>query len=400
MRTLPLTLEERVVLLACLPPSPNSVGLGAALTEDPAWAEVAGLAIREKVLAPAWAALKEHEESLPPEVLDGFRSRTNIVEFRMDLTQRLCHRVVSRLNTLGHPVLLLKGAALGHTVYPSFRDRPMGDLDILLPPDAAGPAWRALREDGWTLEPEHLDGFFEDHHHLHPLEDPQGLGLFLEVHTTLLDPGCPARLDDEDLWGEARSVRVGDHEALVLAPHHQLIYLSLHLMWGHSLDHGLVRAVRDLAAVIHRDEPDWVRLLEATARCGAVQLVYWPLRLTRSLTNAPVPEHVLTRLRPRLPGPVLDILERWYIRGALGEYPSVRFGQILWNVGVAGSGLAADIRPWDRGARWRQEGGSSQEPMAVRQRLRKQFGGAGLRRWIRFLRAAIRGSGSRGDPPG
>ncbi len=101
--------------------------------------------------------------------------------------------------------MLLKGAALALTVYPSFAARPMGDVDILVHPEEAQRAWQCLVDAGWTAELSGGEKFYEGHHHLVALKDPNGLQLVLEVHRAMLPMAGPFLLD------ESRGVAGGAH---------------------------------------------------------------------------------------------------------------------------------------------------------------------------------------------
>ena len=85
-------------------------------------------------------------------------------------------------------VVLLKGAGLAATVYGSFTARPMYDVDMLLRPDDAPHAWNALRRAGWVHDEEECPPeFYASHYHLPPLDDAQGTGLAVELHSAPTD---------------------------------------------------------------------------------------------------------------------------------------------------------------------------------------------------------------------
>ena len=62
-------------------------------------------------------------------------------------------RVSEHLTSLGVPILLLKGAALGERVYGNLATRPMGDLDILVPQDQVTETAQLLAPLGYEALP-------------------------------------------------------------------------------------------------------------------------------------------------------------------------------------------------------------------------------------------------------
>lgn len=114
------------------------------------------------------------------------------------------------------PVLVLKGAALSHLVYPQPGLRPMRDLDLLVRPSDLARARRVLVQLGFA-EPE--DRLPDDHHHLTSLRRTvDGLLVSVELHHALLaDPrrGEPAQLDD--LIGGALSFELPVESGCVVA---------------------------------------------------------------------------------------------------------------------------------------------------------------------------------------
>ncbi len=104
-------------------------------------------------------------------------------------------------------VLIVKGGALAHTVYPDPALRPMSDLDLLVEPGKLDRAASTLEELGMG----------------HPVVDPGqgGKGLTtagkscedvwvgVELHTDLFETGFPASMTIQDLTVEPLTFRVG-----------------------------------------------------------------------------------------------------------------------------------------------------------------------------------------------
>jgi hypothetical protein len=86
----------------------------------------------------------------------------------------------------GIDVLVLKGAALAHLVYPQPVLRPMRDIDILVPAEAIYRAYALLPEIGFAPPPGAHHGLGPDHHHLTAIKRvAEGFSVSVEVHHAL-----------------------------------------------------------------------------------------------------------------------------------------------------------------------------------------------------------------------
>ena len=381
-----LPAEARLFLLAIKPREPSDDEAIARLLASPLdWRSLAAIAERERLVSVMWRRMRDHAHAMPRDLAMAVERRTAVLDFRMSATSSLLDRLVVRLAGVGVPSLLLKGAALARSVYPSFVDRPMNDLDILVPADLALDAWKVVHGDGWTLETNDDGEFHAGHHHMRPLVDPSGAGIVLELHRSIMPMPGPFVLDDIGVWGHARRIRVGTSHAWVPTAEHQLLHLSVHFAWSHSLDSGFARSVRDAATLATESAIDWNAFVTLAAEARASTCAYWTLALSRSLLDAPIPDHTLARLRPRQPLAVTRALERAYIAsGLLGLSPSVSLARQLWSAGMhpARSGHRRH-RPWDSTARLSRILRTDSRPR-IAERIRHHVRHAGD--WIRFAR--------------
>src|SRR5690606_27278447 len=169
------------------------------------WPLVVELAAREGVAPAVWdrlvrvGALPETPIDPDPTALAGVQAfRMSVLEDRLDTLLRA-------LADQGLPVVLLKGAAIATRHLGSFRERPMGDLDLLLRPGDAEAAHGLARSMGWS-EPvgaATAEVYRAGHHHLPPLDTADGLGFGLEIHTALFPAWSPFRLSVDEVWAAA-----------------------------------------------------------------------------------------------------------------------------------------------------------------------------------------------------
>lgn len=376
--------EARLLLFATRAPTPEDDRVIRELVEGPInWRRVGALAEREKLLPVLWNRLHGHTAAVPPEIAERIHAQAAVTEFRMAMTETVLQDVLRRLAAENIHVMLLKGAALALTVYPSFAARPMGDVDILVHPEEAQRAWQCLVDAGWTPELSGGEKFYEGHHHLVALKDPKGLQLVLEVHRAMLPVAGPFQLDESEVWGEAHTVPAGQSTPWVPASHHLLLHLCVHFGWSDMLLSGLGRTVRDVTALLEPEAFDWPRFIQLARRAKASSCAYWTLRIARDLAGAGVPESALTAMRPRGQLGVAQALERAQIASALtGACPSVRLTRVLWSAAIrpaaSGHGKA---RPW-------QVGEGFAEAFPIGRASRGTRARAHLRGWTRWLRFA------------
>jgi hypothetical protein len=303
----------------------------------------------ERAAAVIWPRLRRlAEDRIPAQVQSALRQDAMLGDVRMTrLTQRL-DDTLAALTGAGIPVILLKGAALGRTVYRSLPRRPMLDLDLLVPQNQLAAAREVVLASGWQPGPyEYLaDTAYPDHYHLPPFADRDGGDFNLELHHGLFFRGHPFGLEMREVWEQAQPL-TGAPQVMVPDPTHIILHLAVHFAWSHVMRSATWRTFRDLRVVLEHREIDWDRLVEAARRIRAQTCCYWTFRFAREWAAVPVPDAVLHRLAPPLPGFVLRVLARhfaqqWYPGGP--ACPSLRLDCALWR---------AAIRP-----RWSGHGGA------------------------------------------
>jgi hypothetical protein len=194
-------------------------------------------------------------------------------------------------------------------------------------------------------------------------------------------PG-PFHLDDADVWRDSEPITIGSTGAYVPSDVHQLLHLCVHFAWGHSLDHGIGRVVRDVATLVDARPIDWQAFVAIARQSRAGTSAYWTLRIANRLADVQIPSDVLNALEPRRSQSVLRMLERAYIASAvIALCPSVRLGQMLWAMGMqpARSGHGK-LRPWHSTEEFREAFHIERMPLGAR--LQAHLRGVGA--WVRF----------------
>ncbi|MBM4284540.1 MAG: nucleotidyltransferase family protein [Deltaproteobacteria bacterium] len=211
--------------------------------------------------------------------------------------------LLRRLADAGVECVLLKGADLRHRLYPEPATRPMGDLDLLIPPAQLAPARRVMAELGYTpfqWTPELAPGYLERFDHELGLDPPPDRELVVDLHWEIREVGFLYSLPYDDLRPSCLGPVRGGVPVLVLSPEHLLIHLCLHT-YDEINTTGLLKLL-DLALAAASPELDWRRFLEEVARLGVGGGVFIMLREMAPLLPQGLPPEVgaaIAAYRPR-----------------------------------------------------------------------------------------------------
>ena len=204
--------------------------------------------------------------------------------------------ILDAFNSRGLEVVVLKGAALAWSIYPSPDLRPMSDLDLLIDRTAADAAQTELRSLGF-----HVDSgsrrFGRNAHHLPVTSRSEGGACInVELHVDALSRDSRASVALHNLTAPPRPFPLGGHTAYALGHTDALRHLAHHLL--EPSPDGCVRLIGiiDLAryALRFHDDIDWP-LVEArfpfitNALACLHHLVPLPVQLKR---YAPLPSSV------------------------------------------------------------------------------------------------------------
>ena len=211
-------------------------------------------------------------------------------------------RVLKALGSEGIEVVVLKGAALAETIYPSIAHRPMGDVDLLVRPQHLERAQRTLEVVGYRFVPE-PEGQFKPFDTRFTGEmafcQEEGIGALIELHWEIIIPEWYRRttaLKVEVLWERARPFELEGAAAWQLSPEDTLIHLCVHLA-AHAFHHP--PAYNDIAHLLRAESPfPWDRFMERAADSRLRTPAYFALAAAQKLEDAPVPDEILTKLRP------------------------------------------------------------------------------------------------------
>ena len=158
--------------------------------------------------------------------------------------------------------VLLKGMALIHCLYSNQYQRPMGDIDLLVPASKAVLAQQSLREIGYSARDLNR-GYLYDHHHL-PMacRVSNGMVIQVEIHHNAMSGDATASMSFDDVICDANPLTVAGRPCFTLGHHDMLKHLCHHTF--EPCDRIKLGAVADIYGYATRyfDQIDWSFLTE------------------------------------------------------------------------------------------------------------------------------------------
>ncbi|MFZ4849254.1 MAG: nucleotidyltransferase domain-containing protein [Caldilinea sp.] len=173
--------------------------------------------------------------------------------------------ILQTFYTAGIDVLVLKGSALAHLLYPQPGLRPRRDLDLLVRPEAALHAYALLGTLGFVLAPTPYQDVSRYHQHLAPAtRTVQDYSVMVDLHTDLFFRFKPYHLPSatySQLSTTAQPFTVNGLPASTLSPAAMLWHLyhhgfSMHLRGDTQ---GRLLGVADIVTLVEKwlDRIDW-----------------------------------------------------------------------------------------------------------------------------------------------
>ena len=304
-------------LRLCLnsPRDPQALAAAQALAGGLDWAGVARQAQAASLEALLYQQLKPQGDLLPPAVAAAWQAAYRYNAQRQLYLAHQLGQALAALNAAGVPVLLLKGAALAHTLYAHPAGRPFRDLDLLIRPGQTTAAFATLRQLGYTPHhPEPHPGVTRQFENEMLWQRPGPIVTYLDLHWQLLDsPHYQARLDSTWLWQTAVTSTPASLPFALrhLGPEAQLLHLCAHLLLHHGGQELLWR--NDIAAHLYHTQAtlDWDLLLRQAARSDLLLPLQTLLPDLAAQWAAPVPAGVLAQLATCQPTPAEQRIFRW-----------------------------------------------------------------------------------------
>lgn len=217
------------------------------------------------------------------------------------LEEQLQH-LLHLFNEAHIPLMLFKGPALAHTIYPDARLRTYHDFDAFIHPDDMARADRLLTQVGYAFYEEYRSNIIDRDRtgYNYTLERQDSwLKVVIELHTAPHPSEIGTLFDIEAMWAKAQHIEVLGEPTLTMPPIDHLLYLCWHYRF-HSFSRllWLYDVVVMLRAV--GSELDWTALIETARRQQLASTLYYCLSWCHNLFGVEIPAEVFARLRPPL----------------------------------------------------------------------------------------------------
>lgn len=245
-----------------------------------------------RLLPLAWWNLERH--GIPSPGLDVLRRAFAESWVRSHQILEGLEAVLGALRSSRIPAILFKGAALALGTYPKAGLRPMVDVDLLVPFDAAEEAGRVLGGLGAATTSKDPEGRRAMLHGTEHLLEIGGRPLAVDLHRSVLWE-CRRRGDD-DAFREGAVPVPGRDDASMLCPADELLVVCVHgLRWSQAPP---VYWIADAVTLIRdaRRPVDWDRLVGEARRRRLARPVGAALRFLVDALDAPVPETAIAGL--------------------------------------------------------------------------------------------------------
>jgi hypothetical protein len=246
---------------------------GTALIHPTDWQSIAATAARHGVAPLVGANLARCGASISPAVAAVFeQALLENAAYKLREAERLC-AALRDLTAVGYQILVLKGAALDRLVYREPWSTVSRDLDLVLRPlpgREPGEEGRAVRRALY----------------------PSGVECDLDTHHDVTMSGV-LRIPFEPVWEDARPLRIGTVEALVMAPEDLLLSLAINAC---RKRYFRLKSLLDLAESVRHLPLDWSRLGAKARAWGCEAIAYAALTTAEATLGCALPANALHHL--------------------------------------------------------------------------------------------------------
>jgi hypothetical protein len=311
------------------------------------WARLLGL-LRLHRLASALGPLIADGDA-PPAFRETLGSDIRQGQRRSTLIALESVRALAAIEERRIRVLLLKGPALGETVYPRADQRYSRDIDILVDARNVDDTCRVLGELGYAPAATARHTSFYRRHHFHLIVRHR-LGLLIEVHWNLSRPRDYFQFDIEGLFARSRVLERSHGRFRVPSDMDQILHAASQALRGGFRE---LHRVLDAALLLRQGAGDDPSLPAIAARQGLATACWLLLGLQERLVGVPVRPDLESALRPR---PMvrrcldsLDLEERAIAGDSLGRLPLKRLLLVLAapSIGTGSRELRGFLAPGD-----------------------------------------------------
>ncbi|HUU50579.1 MAG TPA: nucleotidyltransferase family protein [Nitrospinota bacterium] len=224
------------------------------------------------------------------------------------------------LNESHIPIILLRGSTFLKTIYSDIGLRYFDDIDIFIKHDHYEKICKILKKNDFFPLPFYPDRYLKD-------------SINLDIHTSLFNVsrirsrGYAVKINDEEIWKDARSIENHYPNVLCLSPYDNILTLSLH-----SLKHSYAQLIWfvDMNEIINqnKDNLNWDKLLQRAELFNLTRPLYYSLLYLKKKMNSPIPDFVFNKNMK------WSYLEKRTLNFLLKNEKIERYGELLFIYGI------------------------------------------------------------------
>ncbi|HSH02531.1 MAG TPA: nucleotidyltransferase family protein [Anaerolineae bacterium] len=268
---------------------------------------------KDNRLAPLLYQTLRHQNILTAQELAPLQQDYTYTAWRnLTIFQELT-QIVTKLQEVNIPCLILKGAGLAEPIYNNIALRPLGDLDLLVPHQHVPQALSLVAElDFQQTHVEPRPGFYLTFENEIVLHKQKQLTIWLELHWSLFNlPYYQEKIDMDWFWQTAQDNTVQKTDVQLLGTEATLLHLCSHIVLHHQGDE--LHWLHDIAEVIYayHEQIDWDLLLNKAQQYDLLFPLQQVLPVLKNDWSAPIPLSVLDTLNSLSLSPMEEKVISW-----------------------------------------------------------------------------------------
>jgi hypothetical protein len=231
-------------------------------------------------------------------------------------------------------VVVLKGAALGPTIYPAAALRPLSDIDLLVPERDLAAATAALQALGYSKMPELTPGINRLVEYHTRLQGGPGGAVTVELHWRLVAGAADPRSPSHDWWQQQIEpwpplAPASTPRAWQLQPAAQLLYLAAHLVLQHGSGQARLIWLYDLHLLLTQEQEriDWSATIAQAETLRWTAALHTALQASQRFFGTALPNGLLPALHAAIDRPMAAAVARKGSAGltaTIGEWQKLR----------------------------------------------------------------------------
>lgn len=235
------------------------------------------------------------------------------------------HHLAAVLKSAGvNQHLFLKGAAYVIGNENVAAGRTFSDIDLLVPKDEINKAERKLNLYGWFMDKysDYDQRYYREWSHEIPPLKHSARGTVLDLHHNLVPPISGRAPDMVEFWSLATST---DNKRFVLSDAGMALHSIVHLFCQEEFSHGF-RDLTDIFLIFTANEHNqsfWQSLLRLAEKTGFTRELFYAVRYSSSILDAPCPSWVIEETDKFAPSQFVLRYHDWLFDAVLSPHHSL-----------------------------------------------------------------------------